>query len=109
MIDQGVPCRHCGHIYYGAYCVNRLCKPEKTNDFNRLLFAKAIRIQLKEKNLDIAKAARQVGVSASTIYKLSNTLEPGVPDIETFHKIVLWLGADYGDFFTSLKINNGYK
>lgn len=52
-----------------------------------------------DKGLKGRAAAKEIGISYPTLYRLSNYKKPHPPDIETFHKCVLWLGVDYKDFF----------
>lgn len=68
--------------------------------FNKELFSKAIRVHRASTGLKMFQAAGKVGLSAASMYRLCNSLDPGMPDIETFHNLVLWMGADHNDFFT---------
>lgn len=49
-----------------------------------------------DNNLTMEQVANEMGISKSTISRI----EKGkIPDVETFGKVVKWLGKEYADYF----------
>jgi transcriptional regulator with XRE-family HTH domain len=67
--------------------------------FNKEKFANAIRIHRAEKGLSLKQVSIKIGLCTATLYRLSNTLDPGMPDIETFQKLIKWMDATHDEFF----------
>ncbi len=70
--------------------------------FNRRLFSSSLCAHMDLHNLTGREAAKQAGVSASTISRLTSGKE--APDMETFATLVAWMGVDSTAFFESASI-----
>lgn len=64
--------------------------------FNHQVFRAHLQGTLQRYHLSLREAAKQSGVSAST---LSRLLKGETPDMETFATLTHWLGADVSAFF----------
>ena len=66
--------------------------------FDRQLFAASLEAKLTRNKLSLREAAKQCGVSAST---LSRLLRGESPDIEIFGTLCEWMGESPGAFFSA--------
>lgn len=62
------------------------------NNFNKKLFADKLLSKQKENKLSVRKAAKEIGISASTLSRLNN--QQIIPDLETFYLCVKWIGME---------------
>lgn len=67
------------------------------NNFNKKLFAEQLLSRQKDNQLSVRKAAKEIGISASTLSRLNN--QQIIPDLETFYLCVKWLGIEMEFFF----------
>lgn len=67
--------------------------------FDRQCFAAALESHLASHYLPLREAAKQSGISAST---LSRLLHGETPDMETFAQLCRWLGVVPGAFFSDV-------
>lgn len=65
--------------------------------FNKEIFSQLLFIRQKEKVLSVRKAAKEIGISASTLSRLNN--QQIIPDLETFYLCVKWIGMEMEFFF----------
>lgn len=65
--------------------------------FNKQLFAEYLLLWQKDGKLSVRKAAKEIGISASTLSRLNN--QQIIPDLETFYLCVKWLGIEMEFFF----------
>ena len=66
--------------------------------FNKRLFAEHLLSWQNQGGLSVRKAAKEIGISASTLSRLNN--QQIIPDLETFYYCVKWLGMEMEFFFT---------
>lgn len=59
--------------------------------FDARAFARNVRLACADRNLSQRKAAEQAGVSAATFNRVAS--KEKAPDVETFHRLQLWLGT----------------
>lgn len=74
--------------------------------FNRQLFSAAIQARLLQQGLSLREAAKESGVSASTISRLLNG---EIPDLGSFQAITCWLQADANMFLDHIPRENREK
>lgn len=67
--------------------------------FDHRLFSATIQSHLLFKRISLREAAKEAGVSASTLSRIANG---ELPDIESFAALVRWLDVDVNQFFESL-------
>lgn len=67
------------------------------NNFNKELFAEQLLVRQKENKLSVRKAAKKIGISASTLSRINN--QQKTPDLETFYLCVKWIGMEMEVFF----------
>lgn len=67
--------------------------------FDSKLFAATIQSRLLLQGISLRSAAKEIGVSASTLSRVTNG---EVPDMENFAAIIHWLDVDVNQFFESL-------
>lgn len=65
--------------------------------FNKGLFAEQLLFRQKENKLSVRKAAKKIGISASTLSRLNN--QQIIPDLETFYHCIKWLEMEMDLFF----------
>lgn len=70
--------------------------------FNKGLFAEQLLVRQKENQLSVRKAAKEIGISASTLSRLNN--QQIIPDLETFYLCVKWIGMEMDFFFNKTKL-----
>jgi len=66
-------------------------------NFNKELFAEYLLLWQKDGKLSVRKAAKEIGISASTLSRLNN--QQIIPDLETFYLCVKWIGMEMDFFF----------
>ena len=66
--------------------------------FDRALFSAAIQSHLLHRGLSLREAAKESGVSAST---LSRIINGEAPDLDSFASILTWLKANANQFFST--------
>lgn len=66
-------------------------------NFNKHLFAEQLLVRQKENKLSVRKAAKEIGISASTLSRINN--QQKTPDLETFYLCVKWIGMEMDFFF----------
>lgn len=67
------------------------------NNFNKRLFAEHLLSWQNQGGLSVRKAAKEIGISASTLSRLNN--QQIIPDLETFYLCIKWLGMEMEFFF----------
>lgn len=72
------------------------------NSFKKQIFAEKLIVRQKEERLSLRKAAKEIGISASTLSRLNN--QQIIPDLETFYLCVKWLGIEMDFFFNKTKL-----
>lgn len=70
-------------------------------NFNKQLFAERLLMAQHKEKLSVRKAAKIIGISASTLSRLNN--QQIIPDLETFYLCVKWIGMEMDFFFTDPK------
>ena len=63
--------------------------------FDQRLFSAAIQARMQQHGLSVREAAKEAGISASTISRLTNG---EAPDIESFAVVCRWLEMDANQF-----------
>lgn len=66
--------------------------------FDHKLFCATIQSRLLLRKISLREAAKEIGISASTISRIANGDQP---DIETFAALIRWLDVNPGQFFGS--------
>lgn len=69
-------------------------------NFNKELFAKCIRIKLKNEGISQEAAARQIGISEPSVYLMTRADRKNLPGLYMFFRTCEWLGLTPNDFYT---------
>lgn len=67
--------------------------------FDQKLFSATVQSRLLLRGISLREAAKETGVSASTLSRVSNG---EVPDMDSFAALIHWLDVDVNQFFESL-------
>ena len=68
-------------------------------EFNKSKFGSKLRIRQAELNLNVTNAAKEIGISKSTLSRLNR--QKIIPDIETYYKCCEWLAYPMEYFLTN--------
>lgn len=78
-------------------------------NFNRELFAKCIRIKLKNEGISHPEAAKQIGISKCSVYLMTKEETTCLPGLYIFYSTCAWLGCTPNDFFLPENTNHTEK